>query len=116
MKRFLFLTLLSLPLPAFAQVIPGGLPLTGTLNVSADRTLTRDVTGRIRITADNVTLDCAGHTISPWLLGKQCGTHGGGCGIIVEGRTNVTLRNCEVTDHDIGVWIGTSSNVIVETS
>jgi parallel beta-helix repeat protein len=112
----LMVLLQFMPAPAFAQFTPPPIPFFGTLNVSANRTLTRDVVGRVVITADHVTLDCAGHTISASSFGGSCGTGTGDCGIIVDGRSDVRLLNCEVRNHGIGIWINASYDVDVESS
>ena len=63
-------------------------PRRGSLFIASDTTLTEDHTGSIVINADNVTLDCAGFTVTG-LPGEQ--------GIHVDGRDDVTIRNCRVT-------------------
>jgi parallel beta-helix repeat protein len=54
--------------------------------ISTDTILTDDHDGDIVITADHITLDCGGHVISGDLP----------VGVRLEGRTQVTVRNCEV--------------------
>ena len=61
---------------------------TGTLTITASTTLTQDHFGNIVVASDNVTLDCAGHTV----VGP-----GDEVGILLAGRTRVTVRNCTVT-------------------
>ncbi len=65
--------------PAFADT-------NGTLTVSTDTSLSETHHGDVVIAADGVTLDCNGHTIS-----------GGGLnmGILLDGRTRVTVKNCQ---------------------
>jgi parallel beta-helix repeat protein len=92
------LVLLSLLLPlAFAVTPPS---VHATLNISSSRKLTSDVNGPIVITADNVVLDCAGH--------KVTGT-GSGTGIFLSSRTAVTVKNCVVTNFDLGIALDFSS-------
>lgn len=113
----LFAFLMTVPVPALAQFPPPPLPTYyGTLNVGSSRTMLRDVVGRVVITADNVTLDCNGHTITAASSGGSCGTGSSDCGIIVDGRSNVTLLNCEVIGHGIGIWINESDSVEVYDS
>ena len=59
-----------------------------TMQVAVDTTLTEDHNGHIEITADDVTLDCAGHAVE----GVGFGT-----GIDVTNQTGVTVRNCDVS-------------------
>jgi parallel beta-helix repeat protein len=55
-----------------------------------------DHAGNIVIAADNVTLDCAGHSV----------TGGGtGTGILLDGRSRVTVKNCQVTAFEDGIRI-----------
>ena len=60
---------------------------SGTLVIASNTTLTEDHDGNIVIEADNVTLDCVGHTI----------TGPGDNGIFFQFRTGVTVKNCRVT-------------------
>src|SRR6266566_9843608 len=59
----------------------------GTLYISTNTTLTENHEGDVVITTDNVTLDCGGHIISADLP----------VGVQLENRTNVTVRNCQVS-------------------
>ena len=64
---------------------------TGTMVLTQSTTLTTDHAGNIRIAADGVTLDCAGHTV-----------HGPGAdgfvgGIDFSNLRDVTIRRCVVT-------------------
>lgn len=88
----------------------------GTLTVTADRKMVRNVVGRIVIAGDDLTLDCDGHTITAAAKGGSCGTQNDDCGIIVEGRRDVTLTNCKVIGHGTGMWISTSDNIDVRYS
>ncbi|MCD6547543.1 MAG: hypothetical protein J7K22_03255, partial [Nanoarchaeota archaeon] len=47
----------------------------------------------IDIQADNITLDCQGHTLS---YNDSSGTDG----IYLSGRQNITIKNCVVSDYD----------------
>src|SRR5262245_47367809 len=83
--------------PAFAQT-------SGTLNVSTDTVLSANHNGNVVVVADNVTLDCAGRTIA-----------GGGLerGIFLEGRTGVTIKNCNVTGFTLGVLLFQTTNSVL---
>jgi len=62
------------------------------------------------VTADNVTLDLGGHTVSG---GPQSGA--GGPGILLRGVRGVTVRNGTVERFDAGVVIDGGSDNVVET-
>jgi len=62
---------------------------SGTLPVTADMTLTEDHTGTIVVAADNINLNCDGHTVN--------GQNNPINGIEVIGREGVTVQNCTVT-------------------
>ncbi len=83
--------MLPSPSPAQAAACPTSLVV--------DTTLTADCEGGIIIglTGDNITLDCAGHTVTG---------PGFGGGIRVYNRTGVTVQNCTVTNFDTGFDIG----------
>lgn len=63
------------------------------LVITADLTMRSDRAGTIEFGADGITLDCAGHEI------RGSGT----AGIRVDGRSNVTIRNCRVVGFDRGI-------------
>ena len=68
---------------------------SGTLTVTANLTLTEDHVGNIVIPADDVTLDCAGHTVrGPAEIG-----------ILLDGTSGVTVKNCRVTGFDSGIIV-----------
>ncbi len=77
---------------------------SGTLIITSNTTLAEDHYGNILIAADNVTLDCAGHTVfGPGLSGFSGG-------IEVDGRAGITVRRCAVTGFDVnGIFAGGSS-------
>ncbi len=70
----------------------------------SDVTLTQNLTcpeAGITIGASDVTLDCDGHTIS----GSNTGN-----GIYLYSKTNVTIKNCNVTHFRYGIFVSTSNN------
>jgi len=77
---------------------------TGTMQITTDATLTEDHSGPIDVMADNVTLDCDGHTVTG---------SGTGHGIDVDYRTGVTVRNCTVSGFDMGIDLQTSDGNVV---
>ena len=68
----------------------------GVMIVTSDTTLTEDHQGTIQIEADDVILDCAGHTV----------TGGSSSGTIISLQTSgVTVRNCRIEDApDVGLY------------
>jgi uncharacterized delta-60 repeat protein len=71
------------------------------LTIISNTRLTQDHLGSIVIAANNVTLDCAGHTI----------TGPGDVGVRVESRSWVTVKNCNVTGFDQGILVQDSERV-----
>ena len=75
--------------------------------------LTADITDSaattcMRITAENVTLDCQGHTIDGTDTGSTIG--------IYSNQFNTTVRNCVVTDWREGIVFEGSNNGIIENT
>jgi parallel beta-helix repeat protein len=85
-------------IPACEAQVPGP-STTGTLTVTESTTLIQNHKGNIVIAADNITLDCAGHT----LIGP--GRTFGFTGIDINQRTGVTVRNCVVQDFSSGIVV-----------
>jgi parallel beta-helix repeat protein len=94
--------IVALVVPLLASVAGA---TSGTLYVESDTTLTEDHNGNIVISADNVTLDCAGWTV--------IGTHVSD-GIVIEGHSGVAVRNCVVQQFVYGIVVMNSSNVLLE--
>jgi parallel beta-helix repeat protein len=69
---------------------------TGTMILTQSTTLTADHAGNIRIAADGVTLDCAGHTV------HGPGVEGFTSGIDFTNLRDVTIRRCVVTGFQYG--------------
>jgi parallel beta-helix repeat protein len=95
-------------------IIPGQ-PECGNL-IAASKTLTQDLqnsTGGtlcsghgLVINADNIVVDCAGYNIT----GDGSGA---GQGINITGRTNVTVKNCNISGFQTGVYatLGSENNI-----
>jgi parallel beta-helix repeat protein len=84
--------------PAFADT-------SGTLYVSTNTSLSENHAGSIVVAANGVTLDCKGHTIS--------GDSVLFIGILLDGRTGVTVSNCHITGFSRGVVLNlASANVL----
>jgi parallel beta-helix repeat protein len=80
-------------------VVPTASATVGTLVITANTVLTEDHQGTVIVAADNVTFDCAGHTVS------GPGNGYGDIGIVLDGRTGVVVRNCNVTGFDNGLIV-----------
>ena len=74
---------------------------SGTIYISSDYTFTSNIYEPIVVTADNIIIDGAGYTVQ--------GT-GSGTGINMTWRSNVTLKNVEVTNFTYGIYLNSSSN------
>ena len=86
------------------QAFTGSADLAGsTLLISSDTTLHDDHQGSVEVEADDVTLDCAGHTISG--PGTRAEDEYGFIGILLDGRTGVTIRDCRVSGFDHGILL-----------
>src|SRR3954453_22380823 len=84
---------------AAVVLVPSAAATTGTLIVTTNTVLTDDHQGSVVVAADNVTLDCAGHTVS------GPGNAYGDMGIVLDGRTGVVVKNCRVTGFDNGLIV-----------
>jgi parallel beta-helix repeat protein len=93
--RFLCRLLAVAALAALPFVLaPAASATSGTLVITSNTTLTEDHFGSIVIDADNVTLDGAGHTVH----GPSALFHG----VLVSGRTGVTIKNLRVSGFNQG--------------
>ena len=72
-----------------------------TIYISSDYTFNSTIYEPIIVTADNIIIDGAGYTVQ--------GT-GSGTGIDLSDRSNVTLKNVEVTNFTTGIYLYYSSN------
>jgi parallel beta-helix repeat protein len=91
-----------------------------TLLVTSDTTLRDDHRGSVEIEADDVTLDCAGHTISG--PGTRAEDEYGFVGILLDGRSGTTVKNCRVSGFDYGILMtarlgsGSDGNRLVDNA
>jgi parallel beta-helix repeat protein len=89
-----------------------------TLLVTSDTTLRVDHQGSVEVEANDVTLDCAGHTISG--PGTRAEDEYGFIGILLDGRTGVTVKDCRVPGFDHGILLtarlgsGSDGNRIID--
>lgn len=97
----------------FVAVPPTAWATSGTLNITTNTTLTENHLGNIVIAADNITLDCANFSV----IGPGA-SDGAGVGILLAGRTGVTVKNCNVAGFQSGVSLssGSSSNTFKSDS
>ncbi|MEM4247727.1 MAG: MopE-related protein, partial [Candidatus Nanoarchaeia archaeon] len=72
------------------------IPISGEYVLTADITNSSNFTC-INIQASDVVLDCQGFTIDGQDLGDTLG-------IYISSQTNVTIRNCPITDWDVGIF------------
>jgi parallel beta-helix repeat protein len=103
------------------QAFTGSADLAGsTLLVSSDTTLRIDHQGSVEVEADDVTLDCTGHTVSG--PGTRAEDEYGFIGILLDGRTGVTVKNCRVSGFDYGILLtarlgsGSDGNRLVDNT
>ncbi len=80
--------------------------LSSPITITTSTTLTADVTQKIVIGADQITLDCSGHTINGV---TAAGTRSPSTGITLRGRHEVTIKNCNVTNFYIGFQLISSN-------
>jgi parallel beta-helix repeat protein len=78
------------------------------LTITNNTTLSGDVSGTVFVGADNVSLDCAGHSVSS----------GNFAAIDVTAHSGVTIENCRVGGAAVaGIWLnGASGNTIVDNT
>src|SRR4051794_30745393 len=81
-------------------VVPVASATTGTLVITSDKTLGEDHVGNIVVGTDGVILDCAGHSVSG----------GGTFGVLLSGRTGVSVKNCDVSGFAHGIGLLNSFN------
>jgi parallel beta-helix repeat protein len=82
---------------------------SGTLVVASDTTLTTDHHGSIVIGANDVTLDCAGYSV----IGPSSDPEVVD-GIVIDGHSGVTVRNCMVQQFAYGIVVRNSSAGLFE--
>jgi YVTN family beta-propeller protein/parallel beta-helix repeat protein len=97
---------------AFSNLVPPPPPpaLACGDTITSNATLSADMncsgTG-LTIGADNITLDCAGHSIFNSLTTNG---DGAGTGISLANRTGVTVKNCTLSGFNNGISLTSSSN------
>jgi len=81
--------------------------ITGTSNIetsdSGTYTFTGNITGYITVARNNIVIDGAGYTLEG--AGDQEDN-----GIFLSGITNVTIRNTQIVNFEVGVWLFAYSN------
>jgi parallel beta-helix repeat protein len=82
---------------------------SGTLVITSDTTLTTDHHGSIVIGADDVTLDCAGYSV----IGPSSDPDVED-GIVIDGYSGVTVRNCVVQQFAYGIVVRNASAGLLE--
>jgi parallel beta-helix repeat protein len=103
-------TRITIPL-VFVMVLTlvplGSAGANGYWPISDDTTLTEDYHGQIEIVADGKTLDCDGFSI----IGE-----GDGNGIVLDGRSGVTIRNCRIEGFFAGIFAFDSYEIVVKNN
>src|SRR3954463_424413 len=96
---------------AIAMAVPTAGASNGLMSVGSNTTLTEDHVGSILISADNVTLDCAGHSVIAPASGADYG-------ITIAEQSGVTVENCAVSGfrRDGIVLLGASHNLLTGNS
>ncbi len=95
---------------ATQQTITCGSTITQSVTLEADLDCTNSGTDGIDIGANNIVLDCAGHTITgPFSSQGSTGLDG----ISLTGVSGVTVTNCHVTSFDNGFVMLSSNNKLV---
>src|SRR6266699_2019097 len=69
---------------------------SGTFYISTNTVLSENHDGDIVVLADNLTVDCQNHSVSG---------SGQAVGILLDGRTGVTIKNCQVSGFTRGVLV-----------
>ncbi len=95
---FFVLALSIFPVPSIYASCPS--------SITTNTKLAADCTGGIVIGADNIVLNCDGHTITGVGSIFDSENHG----IFVLGRTGVTIKNCHVTNFGVAFEITSSSS------
>jgi parallel beta-helix repeat protein len=98
-------------LMAAATRAPAANATTGALTITSSTTLTEDHYGHIFIGADNVTFDCAGHSVIS--AGED---QGAGVGIAAFSRSGVVVRNCRVSGFVHGISLSSVTNFSVSNN
>jgi parallel beta-helix repeat protein len=88
-----------------------GLPLPSIITITSNTKLRSDVTARIVIGADGITLNCDGHTISGITTAPATPLMNNG--ITINGRNGVSILNCNVTNFYIGVQLASSNGTFL---
>ena len=113
---FLLRDLMTIDIGAPEAAPSPGSTTTGARIIVTDTVLRADHNGNIVIAADNVALDCDGHTITG--LGQGTPVHG----ISLLDRSGVTVTNCHLTEFSAGFLIQRSdantfsNNTVTEVS
>jgi parallel beta-helix repeat protein len=103
--RFIIAPLVAILLAAVPATAYAG--RDGTLTIRSDTTLSGDVFVPVVVARDGITLDCAGHEIKG---------SGNGKGITVDGRSRVTVRNCDVSNFGTGILVANTSDSTIEAN
>lgn len=94
--------------------------------ITEDMTLTGNVMCNhenelgFEIGADNITLDCAGHSIKGmndlFFLESQTQVSSPEYGIYINSRRGVTIKNCDISGFQSGIYAANSANILVDSN
>ncbi len=96
-----------------SQTYNASLYLSECLQVSVNTTLLSNLASNgtcVTFSADNVALDCAGHRIT----GNDSAD--AGYGIYAEGRKNITIKNCIVSDYQRSVYFNSTNSSLLSNN
>jgi len=94
-----------------------GVNISNCINITNSSVLTQDIQANLTsnfsnsicldIRASNITLDCRGHSVTG---------NGNGNGIGLSAATNVTLKNCRVSNFYIGIYVLSNNSFIINNT
>jgi hypothetical protein len=113
-RNLLWCALMLLPCAGFAQdgckpvtVLPRVIGSPGVYCLTQDLSTTVSASPAIQIVADNVTVDCGGHTIT-----GTAGASTSAPGISATARKNVTVRDCTLKGFVTGIFLNGSGHLV----
>ena len=85
--------------------LPTDCSIYGTWDVTSSTcTLTQDLFQSVEIATSSITLDCNGHSITGTSTGY---------GIYISHKTGITIKNCNIVNFSVGIFLGYSSEIII---
>lgn len=78
--------------------------LRESVRLCADNYYPHNYPQGISIEADNIGLDCGTSVMHGTFKNS---------GIVIVGRENITIKSCQISNYDIGIWIKNSKNIVI---